>query len=91
MKKTITTLTLILGLAIGAMAQMAGGGLFQRGAVSDEIYYGYGDYAYRTGKVTIGFPNHGLTDNQDAHLGTGVAVLATFGAAYAFSKTHRRK
>ena len=49
MKKTITTLTFILGLAIGAMAQMAGGGLFQRGAVSDEIYYGYGDYAYRTG------------------------------------------
>lgn len=90
MKKLSLTITIILGLAIGAAAQ-SGGGLFQRGAVSDEIYYGYGSYAYKTGKVSPGFPNHGQTDNQNAPLGSGIAVLATLGAAYAFSKSHRRK
>lgn len=39
MKKTILTLAIVLGLALGASAQW-GGGLFQRGAVSDEDYYG---------------------------------------------------
>lgn len=90
MKKTMTTLTLVLALSVSAVAQQ-GGGLFQRGAVSDETYYGYYTNDCKTGAATPGLPNHGETDNQDAPLSSGIAVLVTLGAAYAFSKSNRRK
>ncbi len=36
-----------------------------------------------------GLPNHGMTDNVDAPLGSGIVVLLGLGAAYGFAK--RRK
>ena len=77
MKKTITTLTLILGLAVGATAQ--GGGLFQRGHVSEET-------SNRGGSPLL--PTHTLTDDQnaDAPLGGGMALLAALGVLYAMNR-----
>ena len=88
MEKTITILTLLLALSVNAMAQH-GGGLFQRGAVSDET--NYSSYDWKTGAVAPDLPNHGQTDDQNAPLSSGIAVFATLGAAYAFSKSKRRK
>lgn len=88
MKKTILTLAIVLGLALGASAQW-GGGLFQRGAVSDEDYYGvtYG-YQDRTTGGLLNLPgSHGETDDQNgAPLGSGALLLIGFGVAYAMKK-----
>ena len=82
MKKVILTLTIILGMALAAVAQ---GGLFQYGAVSDEEYYGAGN---RTGETPLlNLPRtHGDTNDVQAPLGSGALLLIGFGAAYAVSK-----
>ena len=84
MKKTITTIAILLGLTIGATAQ--GGGMFQRGAMPDEAYYGNG-YDRTTGSGLL-LPNgHGDSgDTPASPLGSGIAVLAGLGAAYALKK-----
>lgn len=91
MKKTITTLTLILGLALTGMAQQ-GGGLFQRGSVSENTYFNNGGYAYdrETGGLLPGLPDHGSTDNQDAPLTGGVALLLGLGGAYLVAKRRKK-
>ena len=83
MKKTLTTLAILLGMTLSATAQN-GGGLFQRGTVSEEAYYQ--DYNTRDGGLIL--PN-GHGDNTDANatpLGSGIAVLVGLGAAYALKK-----
>ena len=84
------TLTILLGMAIGATAQN-GGGLFQRGSMSEDIYFNNGGYAYdRTnGGLFPALPNHGETNNQDAPLEGGIAIIISLGAAYAFSKKRK--
>ena len=84
MKKTITTIAIILGMTLCATAQN-GGGLFQRGMVSDEAYYG--NSYDRTGTGLI-LPNgHGEnTDQNSTPVGSGIAVLVGLGAAYALKK-----
>ena len=88
MKKAILTLTIILGMTLGAAAQ---GGLFQYGAVSDEEYYGAGN---RTGEglLELNLPNgHGeTTDTPATPLGGGALLLIGFGAAYALKKQRKR-
>ena len=61
MKKLIVIITtLILGLSMTTFANPNGGGLFQRGTVSDEEYYGSG---FRSnGKPML--PYHELNSNQ---------------------------
>ncbi len=90
MKKTLLTIAIVLGLGMTTFADPYGGGLFQRGLVSDEEYYGLGYYNInRDGEGYPLLPNHGETGNADAPLGTGIAVLTAFGAAYLVGK--RRK
>lgn len=88
MKKSILTLAIVLGMTLGASAQW-GGGLFQRGAVSDEDFYGaaYG-YQDRTTGGLLNLPgSHGETDDQNgAPLGSGALLLIGFGVAYAMKK-----
>ena len=79
MKKLILTLTIVLGFGMGAFAQ---GGLFERGTVSDEDYYGYGGKSIATPM----FPGHNQTTNQPAPLGSGALLLIGFGAAYLIGK-----
>ena len=87
MKKTITTLTLILGLAIGAVAQQ-GGGLFMRGEVTESVRNGNGS------DISPMLPTaHNLNGDQDATespLGGGLALLLSLGGAYLVAK-HRKK
>lgn len=77
MKKTLITLTLILGMAIGATAQMSGGGLFQRGETSE--YFG------RSGGTPMLPVIHNMDGDQDANETTlegGVAAMFALGVLY---------
>ena len=87
MKKLALTATIILGLAIGAMAQ--GGGLFQRGGDMIES-----NNNYRTTNSPMLPTTHGMGDDQSADttpLGSGIAVLTALGAAYALGKKRKEK
>lgn len=86
MKKTLTTLALILGLALTGMAQMSGGGLFQRGDMAKNIYF-------RNGPPIILPPEHGSDSDHPAvaPLGGGVLVLGALGAAYLVGKKRREE
>ena len=84
MKKTITTIAILIGITLCASAQQTGGGLFQRGYVSEEASNP------RSGESLLSLPgSHGSNTDAEAPLGGGIAVLLGFGAAYAFAK--RRK
>lgn len=97
MKKTILTLAFLCCMSLNSFAQW-GGGLFQRGAVSDEEYYGAAGYFNYTfgdrdpvNSLLPGLPSHGYDENQNAPLGSGVLLLIGFGAAYALRKKVRNK
>lgn len=88
MKKLIITTAIVLGMSMTTFAgPNQGGGLFQRGAGSDEM-----DYMNRTGEMPM-LPNHGETTNQDSNgpVGSGIAVLALLGGAYLIGKKHRKE
>lgn len=95
MKKQIMTIALVLGLGMTALAQQAGGGLFNRGEI------GHSSYDRSNSKGSDGFflPVHGGIFNGDAEvnpgedstdppapLGGGALLLVGFGAAYAMTK-----
>lgn len=89
MKKLVLTamITLMVGLCANAYPSK-GGGLFQRGMVSDEEYYGSG---HRTDDPLFpALPAHGQNNNQDAPLGGGALLLIGFGAAYALKKRSKK-
>ena len=87
MKKTITTLTLILGLALTGMAQQ-GGGLFMRGEVTESVRNGNGN------DISPMLPTaHNLNGDQDATespLGGGLALLLSLGGAYLVAKRRKK-
>ena len=90
MKKLFLTIAIVLGLGLTTFADPNGGGLFKRGMViDDEEYYGAG--SYRDGMLTPGLPLHDQEGNQDAPLGTGIAVLAALGGAYLVAKKRREE
>ena len=89
MKKLALTIAVVLGLSLTTFANTNDGGLFQRGASeSTNGVYGDRDGALMGGP---GLPGHGETGNQDAPLGSGVAVLLGLGAAYIVAKKHREE
>ena len=81
MKKTLLTIAIVLGIALGASAQ--NGGLFGKGPQR-----GDDDYYYTTrGNPMIALPSsHGDTDDVGAPIGTGIAMLIGFGVTYALAK-----
>ena len=84
MKRTLTTLAIILSISLAGMAQQQGGGLFGRGAVLEEAY---NDYNYRDGSGLILPSGHGGdTDQNGTPIGSGLLLLAGMGAAYLISK-----
>ena len=85
MKKLILTIAVVLGLGLTTFANNDGG-LFQRGA-SETSYGIYGDR--EGGMITPGIPDHDQTGNQNAPLGSGVAVLLGLGAAYMVAKKRK--
>ena len=78
MKKLALTIAIVLGLSMTTFAD--GGGLFQRGTEPEETGF------YRNGEARPVLPGHGATGDQDAPLGTGIAVLTALGAAYLVGK-----
>ncbi len=79
MKKTLTTIAILLGLALGATAQ-TGGGLFMRGYESES--------SSRSDGSPMLPPGHALNGDQNANapLGGGIVLLAGLGAAYLVGK-----
>lgn len=78
MKKLVLTAAIVMGMAMCASAQNAGGGLFQKGGTSN-----------RDGEPSSpALPAHGLNTNQpaDTPIGGGALLLIGFGAAYALGK-----
>ena len=88
MKKTIMTIAIFLGLGLTAFADPNGGGLFKRGAEPEHnsMYSNSG-----TGALTPMLPEHGQQTNQNAPLGTGIAVLAALGGAYLVGKRRKQE
>ena len=82
MKKLTLAIAILFGLSIGAMAQNSG--LFQRGYVSDEVYYNAGGAREESPLILPG--QHGSDSDTPAPLGSGIAVLIGLGAAYAAAK-----
>ena len=89
MKKLVLTIAVVLGLSLTTFANTNDGGLFQRGA-SESTYGVYGD---RDGGVfTPGLPtDHNMNGDQEAPLGSGIAVLLGLGAAYMVGKKRREE
>ena len=93
MKKTIITLSIILGMT---MTSFADGGLFNRGnnakcgQSNGYIYFNAKD-AVREDVATPMLPPHGSNDNEPAPLGSGIAVLMGLGAAYMVAKKRREE
>jgi hypothetical protein len=92
MKKLMITTALVIGLGMCAFAD--NGGLFERGKVSDDSYYGMGhprDGIYYTPIL----PYHELDTNQPADivlpLTDGLAVLLGLGAAYWVGKKRKEE
>ena len=92
MKKTLLTIAIVLGLATATFADPNGSGLFQRGIVTDEEYYGASSYFNRNNDLDApGLPYHDLVGNQDAPLGSGIAMLTALGVAYLIGKKRREE
>ena len=94
MKKTIITLTLLLGLT---MTTFVDGGLFKRGYNAQNGSSGYNYFGAKTEGDNAGgmampmLPNHGESGNQPAPVGSGIAVLVGLGAAYLVGKRRREE
>ncbi len=88
MKKTLLTIVIVLGMTIGAMAQ-ENGGMFQRGAMPDEMNYEYGNNN-RDGGLILPY-SHGETSDAGAPLGSGIAVLLGLGGAYLVAQKRRKE
>ena len=89
MKKLALIFAIVLGLALTTFANTNDGGLFQRGASETNSGF-YGDRGNRD-PLMPGLPGHGATGNQNAPLGSGVAVLLGLGAAYLVGKKHNEE
>ena len=86
MRKLIITIGLVFGLGMITFAQDA--------AIEEKGLFGRGEGIYRSEEktlVTPGLPNHGESENQDAPMGTGIAVLTALGAAYLVGKKRNEK
>ena len=83
MKKLIMTIAIVVGLCATSFANPNGGGLFQRGETTEQ--------GNRQNDNTPMLPTHGETTNQDAPVGSGIAVLLGLGAAYLVGKKRREE
>lgn len=87
MKKLVLAIAVVLGTTLVANAQ--GGGLFGKGPDRESASYDVYDEAARGNLIALP-SNHGSSTDTDAPLGSGIAVLIGFGAAYAMSKKGKK-
>ena len=96
MKKLVLTIAIILGMT---MTTFADGGLFQRGYNAKNGFSGYSIYfnskeneeMLRENEIYPMLPAHGQTDDQNAPVGSGIAILMGLGAAYMVAKKRREE
>ena len=94
MKKSIITLTILLGISLSSFAD---GGLFNRGnnarygQASGYTYFNAKDPSERVGLMTPALPGHGSNNNEPAPLGSGIVLLTALGAAYMVAKKRREE
>ena len=97
MKKLTLTIAIILGMTMTTFAD--GGGLFNRGNNAANGASGY-SYFSTDGIADLRtddrlnaplLPMHGLEDNQDAPLGSGIVALMSLGAAYMVAKKRKEE
>ncbi|MCQ2319382.1 MAG: hypothetical protein MJZ90_10775 [Bacteroidales bacterium] len=75
MKKTLLAIAIILGFTAGAMAQ------------SDGFFNNWNNFDNREDGLELpALPNHALSGDQPAPLGSGLLILTALGAGYALSK-----
>lgn len=94
MKKIVLILIIVLGVCANMYSQGKASnceqatGLFGRGVVSDEVFYGAGiTRKGLQGNGTLpGLPTHNLHGDQPAPIGSGIAILTLFGVAYLVGK-----
>ena len=95
MKKLMMTTAIVLGLAMTSFAQ--GGSMFHRENSGDNGNAVYQDRSYfsKAGEgsplATPGLPTHGLSESQNAPLGSGIVLLTALGAAYLVGKKRREE
>ena len=88
MKKLAMTFAIVLGLSLTTFANPTEGGLFQRGEATEptpDAIYGIRPTAMPN------LPVHNLGTNQDAPLGSGIALLLGLGGAYLVGKKRREE
>ena len=94
MKKLALTIALLLGIT---MTTFADGGLFQRGYNAKNGFSGYNYFGARDmgdeEEVFVSplMPMHNLETDQNAPVGSGIAVLMGLGAAYLMGKRRREE
>lgn len=93
MKKLAITIIMVLGFGL---ASFAGDGLFNRGGNANNggsgyAYFGTRDGDNSTGIATPLLPSHGQNTDQNAPLGSGMALLAALGGAYLAGKKITKK
>ena len=87
MKKLALTIAIVLTMGLSSFAQ--DGGLLNRGVTFDKDG-GAKSSGLRGGGM--GLPgDHGLVNDQDAPLGSGVAVLLALGGAYLVGKKRKEE
>ncbi len=101
MKKLVITLAIVLGMGLTTFAQdmafaqneafATGGGLMGRGGIESGNVFAPGLLLDFTTGGMPGLPNHGLDGNQNAPLGTGIALLAALGGAYLVAKKRKEQ
>ena len=89
MKKLSLTIAIVLGLCLTTFADPNQGGLFQRGEATEPAATEL--YGIRAGEGNPKLPNHGESTNQDAPLGSGIALLLSLGGAYLVGKKRREE
>ena len=102
MKKLVVTIAIVLGMGLTTFAQdmafaqneafATGGGLMGRGGIESGNVFAPGLMLDLTSMFdTPGLPNHGMTDNQNAPLGSGIALLLGLGGAYLVAKKRKEQ
>ena len=62
-----------------------------RGGIESGNVFAPGLMLDLNGLITPGLPEHGMTDNQNAPLGSGIALLLGLGGAYLVAKKRKEQ
>ena len=100
MKKLIVTIAIVLGMGLTTFAQdmafaqneafATGGGLMGRGGIESGNVFAPGLFLDLENTLMMpGLPEHGQDANQNAPLGSGIALLLGLGGAYLVAKKRK--